>query len=355
MKLILVGLPLKSLTTILVLVALLPVGCRRVRLTEFSVSPSTVTPVTEPLPERLRFIEETRIGGDEVTEPVFGLIMAVEWLNSGGVVVGDVQGRQILLFDAAGQLIRGLGSPGSGPGEFLSVAYIASTDSTITLYDDRQDKLLVFAADGSHLHSGPVGVGMIQGLESLPDGRLLALRAAFDGSPNLLVLTPTGEVVDSLGSGPFVPPEWPRDPFAPAGAICVSGRTAYLSNPLAPEIAAFDLVTGSAEWVKRYQNKLREIMENPADGPRRPRAIVMSLACDAEHIVSTYIDSHTRQLYYDVFSTDGNPEGRYTESGGGGQPYAGAVVGVRDGRILAYSNRPIPKVSTYQVQEDSSR
>lgn len=119
------------------------------------------------LPAQLRAQEPTKLGasvahlgaaririsgsGVAGAESFVGLAGA-ESLSDGGIVVGDKQLVQVVLFDSVGRFARTIGRKGRGPGEYREVDAIRLRGDTIVVIDGRTAAHL-YLASGSWLLS----------------------------------------------------------------------------------------------------------------------------------------------------------------------------------------------------------
>lgn len=70
-------------------------------------------------------------------------------LPDGRVVVAHAGGRELLLVDTAGRVVRTIGRAGNGPGEFRSVASVfAGDDGSVVAYDPVQRRVIRFDSLG---------------------------------------------------------------------------------------------------------------------------------------------------------------------------------------------------------------
>ncbi|MFV1986221.1 MAG: 6-bladed beta-propeller, partial [Gemmatimonadota bacterium] len=96
------------------------------------------------------------LGGDPDYQ--FGQVGSIALNSSGEIFVSDRQAREVRVFSPTGELLRTVGAPGSGPGEFgrgpLDV--MISAGDTLLVPDVRNRRIHRFAPDGTFLDSAPI-------------------------------------------------------------------------------------------------------------------------------------------------------------------------------------------------------
>ena len=136
------------------------------------------------------------------------------------VWVFDSRGRRLFLFDSAGRIVRRIGRPGQGPGEFQQGnGMVARADTGLAILDSRNARVSFFAANGDFRTSFivPTGFSTTNGLLSDRSGTLYLRRPVTPqregeilGRMGLVRLGPNGTFGDSL-----LPPDLPvpRDTY----------------------------------------------------------------------------------------------------------------------------------------------
>jgi hypothetical protein len=127
----------------------------------------------------------------------------------GSILASDMQADQVFRFSAAGDYLGKLGRSGSGPGEYRVVNGVAvRPDGRILVREPR--KVLMFRPDGTYETEWPLASILMsdRAITPSPDGSLAMkiLRSVSepfrDVDLGFLLISPTGEVVDTLGSFP---------------------------------------------------------------------------------------------------------------------------------------------------------
>ncbi|GEM_PF-3514729 len=199
-----------------------------------SAGVSIVTINADPatLPLRSLELEPLRViegGADGI--PDFVNLGAVRWLSNRWTLVADWGADVMHLFDSNGSLIRTVGRPGDGPGEFREVRSVTVLPGdTAVVYDHPHRRVEVFGPEGEYVRTvrmpGPVSLEAFPlDMYALDAHRFLAQRYRFSDT----LLTPGLAIQRSLSFEDLVL-------FDPAGIIldstpAVSGRYgAYTSD-----------------------------------------------------------------------------------------------------------------------------
>jgi len=104
-------------------------------------------------------------------------LLSATMLPDGRAVVAHSSGRELLLVDATGALVRIIGRPGSGPGEFRAVASVfATAGAEILAFDQVQRRVIRFDTLGAVLDQRSVAT------PTQPDGTFRP-SAILGGSP----------------------------------------------------------------------------------------------------------------------------------------------------------------------------
>ena len=135
------------------------------------------------------------ISGD--AEPFLGRVGQVAFLGDDGLLIDDAQSAQLRAFAGDGTVLRLLAGPGDGPGEIRALSQLSSTSGdTIYSFDVRQERITVFAPDGTLLTTIPIRPGFA-------GPGTFARRAWGLGSDRYLV---QGEALATEDSGPYSDP-----------------------------------------------------------------------------------------------------------------------------------------------------
>ena len=106
----------------------------------------------------------------------FGIVRSVHFDAQGNLHIFDMQAEHILVVGPDGSLIRTVGGPGEGPGEFENVttAIVARDGSYTVLGFSHIDLLEPDGEFARRINLDPMTTGMVVANMALPDGRLLA-------------------------------------------------------------------------------------------------------------------------------------------------------------------------------------
>jgi hypothetical protein len=78
-------------------------------------------------------------------------------LSDGTLVIADTADFVVRIFSASGAPVRTFGAKGQGPGEFQAASMLAQcAPDTVFLFDNRQDRLIMFDSAGTFLRSIPL-------------------------------------------------------------------------------------------------------------------------------------------------------------------------------------------------------
>lgn len=78
-------------------------------------------------------------------------------LSDGTLVIGDTADFVIRMFSGSGAPVRTFGAKGQGPGEFRAASMLAQcAPDTVFLFDNRQNRLMMFDSAGAFLRSIPL-------------------------------------------------------------------------------------------------------------------------------------------------------------------------------------------------------
>lgn len=116
------------------------------------MSPTTVTVDTTPV------LVLPSIGPDDSVN--FGSARSVALLGNGEIAVADPSIRAVRLFSPNGRLVRTIGRPGEGPGEFQYMSWVRECrPDTLFVADDAQGRVSLFGTDGRFIRQHPFRVG----------------------------------------------------------------------------------------------------------------------------------------------------------------------------------------------------
>jgi len=109
----------------------------------------------------VRLVEDLRIGLSEGAEEyLFGTIGAIVQLPDGTVVILDSQVPIIRRYDAEGVYMHDIGRGGEGPGEYTRVqGLVLLPDRDVAIWDSGNNRITVFAPDGTYVRSFSAGDG----------------------------------------------------------------------------------------------------------------------------------------------------------------------------------------------------
>jgi hypothetical protein len=182
----------------------------------------------------LRTVQEMRIGSSRDPNVGFVSIVYMDVDRDGQIILFEARDRHIRVYSPAGQLVRTIGRPGQGPGEFANFAYTGVKGDTIwalvprpncrtdiKLFDRRGELFSTANADG--VRTGlPVGVGVVMPRMMLSDGRIMGLPVCT--APSNPAAYPPAGVSDTVVT--------PRVLFSAAGDVVDTvGRDVRLPRP----------------------------------------------------------------------------------------------------------------------------
>jgi hypothetical protein len=161
-----------------------------------------------------RVVDEIRIAPTADDTSLFADVSEFDVGRDGRLYVFDRPGRQLLLFDASGALLRRVGRQGSGPGEFnTNSGMVVLPDGRLALWDSNNARISFFTADGAYETQWTVlgGFSTSNGLRTDRSGAILWYRPVTApregeilGRFGLVRVQPGGAIGDSL-----VPPDLP--------------------------------------------------------------------------------------------------------------------------------------------------
>lgn len=176
---------------------------------------------------RLTAAEELRIGSLDDPDLGFTRIGAVAVDRDANVYVIEPAEREIRVYDPQGSLVRRIGRPGSGPGEFETPTAFGIIGDTLWANDIRNRRITLFTLDGELITSfttTPIPIETIPGMNvmltangvardgTLTSGWMVALRPDSE-APTDTVMIPvvrmdtTGAILDTIRHMPWAFPQ----------------------------------------------------------------------------------------------------------------------------------------------------
>jgi hypothetical protein len=176
-------------------------------------------------------IEELRIDG---SAHEWKQIKAIRSGPAGHILVGEAIGKSIRLFSPSGQLVRTLGRPGQGPGEFLNASTFGTLGDTIWAGDGGLNRVTFFALSGNVLGTMRTDSGLMRVRDST--GKVVHIPRMSAAAPVVLYRDGTALVIptlfatdaDTLGNS-VVYPYW-RTTWR--GRVIDTAVTGLLENPM---------------------------------------------------------------------------------------------------------------------------
>jgi hypothetical protein len=175
----------------------------------------------------LGLVAELRIGSLDDPDYGFSWIGDVAVDRDGNAYVFESQDRRIRVYSADGQLLRTIGGPGEGPGEFSFSVSMGVTGDTVWTVDDINRRLTLFNRRGEVLEARVFDEVRVQlnspGRATIISPRMLGSDGMFIGDQGLGMPSPEptgsfrdtvwiprvrfsaqGKVVDTIGSYPLI-------------------------------------------------------------------------------------------------------------------------------------------------------
>lgn len=253
-------------------------------------------------------------------------------MSAGRWVVGDFS--SLKLFDRHGRLIREMGRPGRGPGEFRQIRdFCVVAGDTIVAIGLNDRRVVVFDSSGRHVQTSSIN-GSLGASPCLADGTLL-LRgesapnpssrlgpqeaANFDRVVSVARIRWDGTVLTQLG---LLPAESLDLTFRDIANVVGAGRHVVVGNGRTP---AFSILTseGRAALLVRWQavpvpipaaRRSQAIREGypvgPAARPHLPYYSAIISAADGAIWVQDFLGSGAPGSGYMVFGPRGDYRGR---------------------------------------------
>jgi len=198
---------------------------------------------------------EVRIGSTDDPDVGFSQLALADVDADGNVYALEALDLEIRAYDPAGRLLRRIGRPGSGPGEFQGAPRFGIHGDTLWTYDMDAGRITLFDRRGILLSTGltrgariPLDhqYGLLLPWRMRPDGLFISWLASVqyvrDDPPAVsgvvpvprVVFNAAGEVVDTAGWTPgppprmVPPPEYGRDRFR---SVTIGSRRRVVPDP----------------------------------------------------------------------------------------------------------------------------
>ena len=180
-------------------------------------------------------------------DPVAKVGKIVTW--GGGLALIDEMQGNVKTFDREGALIRTVGRPGDGPGEFRSpVDAVVVEDGALVVLDARHQRLSRFDATGTHERDMAVGGHFVSDVERIegPDGsELLAvtyqdnvLVTRGEWGNGVHVLDQTGRYQNTIAR--VEEPMAPRSKSFSAVSMAIHGRCVAVARVYSDTVHLYD-------------------------------------------------------------------------------------------------------------------
>jgi hypothetical protein len=170
--------------------------------------------------------EDLRIGDATDPDRGFNAVSEVTVDRDGQVYAFDVREREIRVFAPSGEMLRTIGRPGSGPGEFASAVQFGIAGDTVYAFSLRAgcvSKIMLFDRAGTHLSTSEAPgarveiaggrSGVVRPRKVRSDGKLLGEMDCYPGGGAagaaiastdtvrvpFVLFSAVGEVLDTLG------------------------------------------------------------------------------------------------------------------------------------------------------------
>jgi hypothetical protein len=185
-----------------------------------------------------RLVAEADIRLGDFDDPAIGFsrIFGVDVDDEGNIYVFEGMDQQIRVYSPAGDLLRRIGGPGEGPGEFSGIPRFGVIGDTVWANDQQGARITLFDRAGTVLSTGrttgvqvplPQSFGYVLPYTMRRDGRFSGFfgRVAYsrDQGPTgvgehdpirvpRVLFDPSGAVVDTIGWDPSPPPRMVAPP-----------------------------------------------------------------------------------------------------------------------------------------------
>jgi hypothetical protein len=179
---------------------------------------------------RLTAVPETRIGSADNPEVGFSQLATVDVDSDGNVYALEAMDPEIRVHDSSGRLIRRIGAPGEGPGEFQGAPWFGVHGDTVWAFDLGARRITLFDRTGKVLSTArteglriplPGRYGYVYPFRMRSDGTFAGWLSTVGSSPGdapppvdrdervpipHVRFSAAGEVIDTLGWMPGPPP-----------------------------------------------------------------------------------------------------------------------------------------------------
>jgi len=164
-------------------------------------------------------------------------------IKAGEIYVADTEAQDIKVFDLYGQLVRTIGSPGTGNGEFNRPSYLAFKSGKLYVTDTLNARIQVFSSSGDFL-SIVGGRGLYVGNLTHPKGvavdsdeNIYVIESFYD---YLLIFNPQGKYLMPIGGSGQKPGKF----FLPAGIWIDGGDRIYIADMFNARVMVFQYLGG---------------------------------------------------------------------------------------------------------------
>lgn len=195
----------------------------------------TVDNSIDALP-RLIAVPETRVGSADDPEVGFSYLSIADVDSDGNVYALEAADPEIRVYDSNGRLIRRIGAPGEGPGEFQSAPWFGVHGDTVWAFDLGARRITIFDRTGTVMSTARteglriplVGrYGYVLPSHMRSDGTFMGWLSLVGASPGdappavdpeervpipHIRFSAAGEVIDTLGWMPGPPPRMQPPP-----------------------------------------------------------------------------------------------------------------------------------------------
>jgi 6-bladed beta-propeller len=266
--------------------------------------------------------------------------------SKGAIYVSDGAQRNVRKVDSNGRLLKVIGGPGSGPGQFLVPWSIACDDQdNLYVLDIKTGRLSIFSETGDFKNSIVVSLfgfaGVALRLGSAGNVYIGGIQPDRPGSPLLYKVSRDGQLMRSF---------FPRDPLVDKLHLHIVGgvdfdldhsENLYAIQPVSAKVSVF---SPDGQFIKEFGNEpsfYRPPFKFPAHLPSENKEVQALLAgwtelyeiqvLQKEQLVLLSYAVHSPVAYgLEIYGTDGNF--RIGEIGSSGRP----VLTSADGHVYFF-------------------